>query len=193
MKRSNFGLVGATAVSFSLALLAHAADDKSLIKPGESIGQVYVGMEDKPLRQMLGEPSASDSAMTSSSATWYSKRENGQVEETTVFEKTDENHDHSFVRQVLATSSFFHTRDGISTASSLDAIWKEFPGLTYCESQGTKGASLELYDAREDGFAILVERLDNVASGAPWGKCRAVIIHHSDEGARFIRIGKPEK
>ena len=171
---------------------ALADDGKSLIVDGDRIGQVRLGMGDEELEKLLGKPSESDAAMGRAVEVWIAKSADGRTEQTEVAVHRDAEGHHWKVTQVAVTSSFFRTRDGNSTNSDIDAIWREHPDLRYLRGDiGGKGSDLELYDSTASGVAFLIERTQPAAAGEAWGKCRAIVVHPRGQEAGTIAVGAP--
>ena len=188
--------VVASLLAAALCLLSRldAGESKDTILNGDRIGQVRLGMDEEDLEKLLGKPTSGDAAMGRAVNTWTAKSSDGRTEETQVAVHRDEEGHHWKVTQVAVTSPFFHTRQGNSTHSDLDAIWREFPGLRFSEGNiGGHGSDLELYDEITLGIAFLIERNNPATKGEPWGKCRAIIVHPGGHEVSTISDGAPDE
>lgn len=178
-----------------LASPLHADDSKNSVKGGVGIGPIRIGADITEIEKLYGK--TSDIVNFGPGArVWFVKSENGKEDEVIVTIRRAEDGQHYTVRQVVVTSPDYRTPAGNSTRSDLAAIWREFPDLTRIEAgEALDGVPMEVYSSRSSGVGILVERprdtpaSDKPASGAPDGKCRALIVQAVNEDAQFEQLG----
>ena len=179
------------------AQVALAQGDSRSIEYGAGIGKIRLGMEDVQVEQLLGKPTTSSAAMGLEIESWASSRSSRRPEQTFVVFRHDKKGHKWQAAEIIVTSPFFKTKAGVSTQSSLDAIWREFPDLHHTGSgDGADGSRLDLYDSEGTGIAFLIEPTGAPKTGAPagsWGKCRAILVHDVRNEATFVPIGTPAK
>lgn len=161
----------------------HAAGDDSLIVPGEKIGQITLDSGLSTVNKLLGLPTTS----SEDADTWTSKAV--PVEQTAVVYKLNHEQERLAVRQVSVTSAFFHTPKENSTKSDVAAWWQEFPELRYVR-YGDKGdtSHIQLYDAPDEGIALMIQLNPHPAAGESWGRCLAVIVHRRGERPELVDL-----
>lgn len=167
--------------SLCLAPLARAQKGNSLIIPGKSLGEIELGMDEKVVWKKLGESNTGEAAAGSHWNAWFAPTEKGRGAELDIHTSGVSDHsDGPAVTWVRAESTFFHTKEGVSTGSSLAEIWKAFPNLRFSNTD-SRDAAVEFYADGSQGIAVEVRRTRTTAdsSGAPdeaWGICRAIVV-----------------
>lgn len=161
--------------------LAQEKHGGPLIVPGQSIGEIRLGMELREVGKKLGSPAVGDAAAGTAWEGWFAPKDGGgRGYEMDVRAHATETGPDKSVEAIRVESPFFHTREGVSTQSSLVEIWQSFPGLRY--SGGSKrDKAVEIYEDDAHGFAIEVRRTFTSTGsvpppGAAWGVCQAVMV-----------------
>ena len=184
-------VVGLTLLLFAVPSL-QADESEHVIVAGAKAGKIVINMEEPAVEKLLGKPSSGEGAMGTIYDTWVSKSHDGKTEETAVVFRFDETGAKRGVCQVAVTSPFFRTQAGVSVESDPTAIWHEFPELRYVgDAVSMDGEHLQMYDAVHQGIAVLIEHIDHPAAGQAWGKCRALIVHRTDNDALTVHLGPP--
>jgi len=152
-----------------------APDSAYLIVPGQSIGQVELGMPAAAVNNILGKADSGDAAMGKALSFWVSKPGNGPREYVAVYtvNNFDGSGDPPQVQQVQVTSPQFKTINGIGTGNTLPAIRKQFSSLrplAYYTSQTNQ--QVYIYDDQAQGIAFEVTVADSL--------CTAITIHQQD-------------
>lgn len=134
------------------------------IVPGQRIGHIYLGLAEKKLRSLMGVPVFNDAAGGRHWTTW-SRKSKGKFFGSTTFSQGDGNVWR--VKEAMVSDPKFATPEGISTASSFEALWKAYPSLKYVDTEpkgfpdeilasqpvsGYKG--MEVYDNPVQGIAF---------------------------------------
>ena len=196
MKRLIFFGLGAWIL---LASPMRADGGKNSVKGGVGIGPIRIGADITEVEKLYGKTSDVVS-FGPGARVWFVKSESGKEDEIIVTIQRAQDGQHYTVRQVAVTSPDFRTPAGNSARSDLAAIWREFPDLRKMEAaEALDGTPMEVYSSRSTGFGVMVERppgtptSDKPASGAPSGKCRALIVQAIDEDAQFAQLGVARK
>ena len=127
-----------------LCLTGHAQQKEKLIVPGKSIGRVFVGRVSGDVIKRLGEAAEGDAALGREGWIYFSDAKKSERLEIHLH-RDIEGHRY-YVESIGVTSPDFVTQRGVSTASSVEAIWKAFPTLTFSDfKQGPSGEQLEQY------------------------------------------------
>lgn len=127
--------------------------DRFLIVPGRSIGRTALGPDGAAQLRRLPPPTEQDDGMSQERMVWVSRAhgrtdtlylhltQNGALDVRPLSGET--------IDTIRVTSSHFHTRDGISTASTLAQIRRRFPSVhpTFAETP-------MLYDAPRRGISF---------------------------------------
>lgn len=168
-----------------LPVRAETVKDDALILPGKSIGQVKLDAEIPAVEKLLGKPTTGEGA---GGRVWdiWDRRENGakQSYRVTVYgEHTANNDSVQSVQSIRINSPFFHTREGINTRSSLEAIWKTFPLLRYYSNYQHEGETIEVYADGTRGISFEIRRTTVNTGNSAWGACQAVSVYHTGAGS----------
>ena len=140
-----------------------------LIIPGKAIGETYIGEDMKAVFERLGKPDAGDAAMGKSMCTWYARHEAGGYQ-TSVFASRDmgkPDETTSRAQQILVTSPFFKTADGIQTGISYRQISTRYT-LKKASTFGKGARQLTVYDDKAKGIAFEFN---------PERLCSGIIVH----------------
>ena len=185
-RRSNVepSMTTTTAALFCVALFNPANSSSSriqvgdawLIKPGKSIGKVYLGEQQAAVFRQLGNPSPElahedDAAMGHFWNAWKAKAGRELNVYTVRGENDSAAHPEQFVRQVRVESPSFHTADGVKVGTPLDSIHRKFSELKLIKP------TLRLLDCTQDGIAFELKK----DSHNQW-RCSAIIIHPKNRG-----------
>lgn len=148
---------------------------EQLITPGESIGHLFIKMNADSAIALLGRPDSSDAAMGSAMMTWYSSHDTKGYK-TSVFAHRNmggEDEMTSRIKQIMVTSPWFKTIEGISTGKQLSDI-KKYYTLKPVENYAAQQKKLAVYNDDSKGIAFDVDSLS--------GKCVAITIHAPGAG-----------
>ena len=186
MERRFFWLACACLVAGSLSGVPLAiAQEKGnpLIIPGQSVGEIRLGMENQEIERQLGKPAAGDTALGRTWMAWFGKKEGGGrgVELDIRSRRSVEHENDPAAIAIRVEAPFFRTKEGVGTGSSLADVWKIFPNLRYDDNDPYDKA-VEIYVDDGHGIAIEVRRTQtnpgvmiSPPSGA-WGICQAILI-----------------
>jgi hypothetical protein len=147
-----------------------AINQRLLVIPGQSIGNIALEQNADKLEAILGKPDLSDAAMGKAWLTWFSKVSDTVTgNELNIYTEYKDNELRGkVVRQIRITSDEFKTKDGIKTGKSLDEISKVYPGIKLIGKYDTNtNYPVSVYDVIEEGIAFEVE--NNV--------CTGIIVH----------------
>ncbi|TPE45141.1 hypothetical protein [Pontibacter mangrovi] len=146
-------------------------DPAYLIKPGESIGKIELGMPGTNLAKILGEPDSTDAAMGKALLFWVDGQEYVALYTVADFGGKDER---PKVQQVQVTSPAFKTADGIGTGKALPEIRRTYSGLQpLAYYQNAQQQQVYIFDDRQQGIAFEVTLPDST--------CTAITIHPKGE------------
>jgi hypothetical protein len=149
-------------------------NQRLLIAPGKSIGNIALEQNADNLQAILGKPDLSDAAMGKAWLTWFSKVSDTVTgNELNIYTEYKDNElREKVVRQIRITSNEFKTKDGISTGKSLDEISKIFPGIKLIgRYDANTPYPVLVYDVLEQGIAFEAE--NNI--------CTGIIIHRNGQ------------
>jgi hypothetical protein len=167
---------------------ATTAASNDTIVPGQNIGKIEIGMNDRSIEPLLGKPDASDAAMGKAWLTWYGKKpdkHNNKTQLNVYTAYSDTSMRDKSVQQIRTTSSFFKTAQNIHVYSSLDDIQKAFPAIKKFPQNTNDGKKFTVYDDVNNGIAF--EIVD--ANGQQI--CRAIFVRIKGKGVRDIYIDAP--
>ena len=163
----------------------------ALIIPGQSIGEIRLGAELSEVEKKLGRPAVGEGAMGRAWEAWFApKAGGGRGDELDVrAHATETSHDKA-VEAIRIESPFFHTRESISTQSSLAEVWQAFPELRYSAGR-EKDKAVEIYEDDTRGIAIEVRRTFTSTGSVPppgtaWGVCQAIIVFRDGTGEKTL-------
>ncbi len=165
---------------------AKAQKGSPLIVPGKSIGEIDLGTDEKLVWKKLGEPNTGEAAAGSHWNAWFAPTEKGRGAELDIHSTGVSDHsDGPAVVWIRAESPYFHTKEGISTKSSLAEVWKAFPSLRYTNTDSRDDA-VEFYADPSQGIAVEIRKTRKTsdstsAPGEAWGVCRAIIVFLPEE------------
>jgi len=167
------GPIGTTAMP---AILAGNVKDAWLIRPGKSIGKIYLGEQEAVVLTQCGntDPRADYEGMTAMGRKWliWKGKTGHELDVYTARGEGDSaTHPEQFVRQVRIESPTFHTPDGIRVGSTLASIH-----LKLSEAK-LRDQNLRLFDSPERGIAFEMRR----DSRSNW-RCSAIVIHPKGNG-----------
>ncbi|MBW4591562.1 MAG: hypothetical protein KME46_01205 [Brasilonema angustatum HA4187-MV1] len=166
-----FGLGVALAMAALPPVAAKAASD--LIIPGQSIGQTHLGSNGNFYLNKLPKPDAVDVGMSQFRGVWVSKNKSRT---DTLFIHTVSNGalnvqplSGSSIDVIRVTSPWYHTHEGISTASTRVQIFRRFPNAHPVDGNPT------IYDDAKLGIAFEFAKQANASS-----PCIAIMVHPPD-------------
>jgi hypothetical protein len=165
-----------------LASVAAFAKDEPVyvIVPGQKIGDIRLGMTVNQVHSILGKPTGRDAATGKWWDFWDTKTAARADELEIRYDISNDEANHHRVTEVLVTSPAFKTTAGISTASSLKAIWSAFPNLKYVDVLSEESVPLiEIYD--DKGKGISFEVIHKGKGHASSRTCYAIIVHKAGE------------
>ena len=143
--------------------------------PGEGAGNIRLGETEKKIEHLLGAPDWGDAATGIHWNSWDTNTATGREELTVRSEPSDDGTRPA--TEILVTSQEFTTPDGISTSSSIQDIWSEYPDLQfsgYLNEQ--RDPAMEIYDDVKEGISF--EILSSPRKGTdPVRRCCAIVIH----------------
>jgi hypothetical protein len=149
-------------------------NERLLIVPGKSIGNIALEQNAEKLETILGKPDLSDAAMGKAWLTWFSKVSDTVTgNELNIYTEYKDNElREKVVRQIRITSDEFKTKDGIKTGKTLDDIGKIFPGIKLVGKYDTNTSfPVSVYDVIDQGIAFEAE--NNI--------CTGIIVHTKGE------------
>ncbi|SER87549.1 hypothetical protein [Pedobacter rhizosphaerae] len=132
-------------------------DERFLIVPGRSVGEISLGDDMVAVIKKLGKPDAGDAAMGKAWGIWYNIGSEGKEKnELAIYSAyRDTSMRVKEVKQIRITSNAFKTQDGFTTQRTMNDTELRFPGMeqvaTYLnENQDT----VFVYDAQSDGIGF---------------------------------------
>lgn len=145
-------------------------DEKYLVVPGKSVGQVSVGDSLQKVHRLLGNADAGDAAMGKAWAIWYSKDPTTtQTSEYCVFSSyRDSTMRDKDVKEIRATSILYKTQDGFGLARTLAETKAKYSGL--------KEVSKYL-DEKQDTVTIYDDASIGIGFEFVKGKSTAISVH----------------
>ncbi|MGY3052495.1 hypothetical protein ACVWYG_000685 [Pedobacter sp. UYEF25] len=145
-------------------------DEKYLIVPGKSIGQISLGDSLQKVNRLLGNADAGDAAMGKAWAIWYAKDPTTtQTSEFCIFTSyRDSAMSDKDVKEIRATSILYKTQDGFGVDRNFQDTKSKFSGL--------KEVSKYL-DEKQDTIAIYDDASSGIGFEFKKGKSIAVSIH----------------
>jgi len=132
-------------------------DERYLIVPGRSVGDISLGENIENVGKKLGKPDAGDAAMGKAWGIWYSKdsAQNGRNEIAIYSSYKDTTLTTKNVKQIRITSKQFKTQDGFGTERSVEDTRTKFPGIiqiaTYINEVKD---SVMVYDSKTEGIGF---------------------------------------
>ncbi|MFN8290420.1 MAG: hypothetical protein U0U70_09195 [Chitinophagaceae bacterium] len=152
-----------------------------LIVPGKSIGLTAIEQKMSSVIRRLGNPASGDASMGGHSmSVWYSKPvihgTDTLINETDIYFYTQHfGEPNPIVRvdHIRVTSSYFMTASRIGVGSALEAVQKNFPGLTKSgtETSPKTNRPVDTYSDDHLGISFEIEE----------GKCVAVTVYRKTE------------
>lgn len=155
------------------SLIPHAR----LIIPGKSIGLSFINEKDAQLYKQLKKPATEDASMGGKVvATWYSgpiiHTGDTVINSTNIYFTTNMGQKNQATRidHIRVTSSFFITKQGLSSGSTFRNIQKQFPKIRKAGSYTSPSTKQEviIYDDVAGGIAFEIDAQH---------KCIAITVH----------------
>jgi hypothetical protein len=149
-------------------------DERYLIVPGISVGEISIGEDVEQVGQKLGKPDAGDAAMGKAWGIWYSKDTSGEIKnEFAVYSSyRDTSMKVKDVKQIRITSNQFKTQDGFSVERTLIDTQMKFPGIERTSTYLNENKdSVVIYDSKKEGIGF--EFIN--------GKSIALTVHAKDQ------------
>lgn len=132
-------------------------DEKFLIVPGRSVGEISLGDDIHMLNKLLGKPDLSDAAMGKAWGIWFSKDSvDGMRNEIAIYSAyRDTSMRVKEVKQIRFTAGQFKTQDGYSTGRTLNDTKLKFPAIEKIVSYlNEKLDTVTVYDSKADGISF---------------------------------------
>ncbi|KLT65543.1 hypothetical protein [Pedobacter sp. BMA] len=132
-------------------------DERFLIVPGRSVGEISLGEDVESVGKILGKPDAGDAAMGKAWGIWYSNDSTGGMrDEIAVYSSyKDTTMRIKDVKQVRITSGKFKTQDGFTTGQSEADTKLKFPGMEKLSVYlNQNNDTVTVYDAKQDGIGF---------------------------------------
>ncbi|MFC3559384.1 hypothetical protein [Pedobacter jamesrossensis] len=132
-------------------------DERFLIVPGHSVGEISLGEDMQEVGKKLGRPDAGDAAMGKAWGIWYSNDStNGQKNELAIYSSyRDTSMRVKDVKQIRITSGKFKTQDGYTTGQSEYDTKLKFPAMEKISSYlNQQKDTVLVYDAKQDGIGF---------------------------------------
>ena len=149
-------------------------DEKYLIVPGKSIGQISLGDSLQKVNRLLGNADAGDAAMGKAWAIWYAKDPTTtQTSEFCVFSSyRDSSMSDKDVKEIRATSILYKTQDGFRVNRSFQDTKAKYSGLKEISKYlNEKQDTITIYDDASSGIGFEFVK----------GKSTAISIHKPNE------------
>lgn len=132
-------------------------DERFLIVPGRSVGEISLGGDVESVGKILGKPDAGDAAMGKAWGIWYSNDSTaGMRDEIAVYSSyKDTSMRTKDVKQIRITSGKFKTQDGFTTGQSESDTKLKFPGMEKVSVYLNENKdTVMVYDAIQDGIGF---------------------------------------
>lgn len=156
----------------SIALKAEIKPDQ-MIKPGQGIGHLTIGLPVDSAMAKLGQPDSSDAAMGSSLMAWYSK--DTHKYRTAVFARRNMgNEEISRIKLIMVNSPWFKTEDSIGTGKLLTDIEKHYK-LKPVDNATATEKGLLVFDDNDKGITFDIDKQSK--------KCVAITVHKAHDSA----------
>jgi len=132
-------------------------DERFLVVPGRSVGEISLGEDMVKVGVKLGRPDAGDAAMGKAWGIWYGQDStSGQRSELAIYSSyRDTSMRIKDVKQIRVTSPKFKTQDGYTTGQTETDTKIKFPGIERISAylNGQKD-TVTVYDAKQDGIGF---------------------------------------
>ncbi|RDC58279.1 hypothetical protein DU508_04915 [Pedobacter chinensis] len=132
-------------------------DERFLIVPGRSVGEISLGEDVQSVSNKLGRPNAGDAAMGKAWGIWYSNDSaNSRQNEIAVYSSyRDTSMRIKDVKQIRITAMQFKTQDGFTLGRSLSDTKLKFPALEkHSAYLNELKDTVLIYDAKHDGIGF---------------------------------------
>jgi len=132
-------------------------DERFLIVPGRSVGDISLGEDMAKVGVKLGRPDAGDAAMGKAWGIWYSKDSTyGQRNELAIYSSyKDTSMRMKDVKQIRITSAQFKTQDGFTTGRTETDTKLKFPAMEKISAYLNKQKdTVTVYDSKPDGIGF---------------------------------------
>ena len=132
-------------------------DERFLIVPGRSVGDISLGEDMTKVSAKLGRPDDGDAAMGKAWGIWYSKDStSGRRDELAVYSSyRDTSMSVKEVKQIRITSPKYKTQDGFTTGFSESDTRSKFPSLERISAYlNEQKDTVVIYDAKTDGIGF---------------------------------------
>lgn len=132
-------------------------EERFLIIPGQSIGQISLGEDVRQVGKKLGKPDLSDAAMGKAWSIWYSKdKMTTRRNEVAIYSSyKDSTLTSKVVKQIRITSKMFKTQSGFGTEKTLDEIKSKFndiePVAVYLNERMD---TVKIFDSKKEGIGF---------------------------------------
>ncbi|WP_316804509.1 hypothetical protein [Pedobacter nototheniae] len=132
-------------------------DERFLIVPGTSVGQISVGEDMTNVFEKMGNADDGDAAMGKAWGIWYGKVSKGdKKDELAIYSSyRDSTMVIRDVKQIRVTSNLYKTQDGFGTGRSLSDIALKFPAMEKLSAYLDQNKdTILVYDSKPDGIGF---------------------------------------
>ncbi|PWS28548.1 hypothetical protein DHW03_01445 [Pedobacter yonginense] len=132
-------------------------DERYLVVPGRSVGEISLGEDMETVGKRLGRPDAGDAAMGKAWGIWYNKNSNGGLSnELAIYSSyKDTTLTSKDVKQIRITSNQFKTQDGFGTNRTLSDTQVKYPDLIKVATYINEAKdSVTVYDSKTEGIGF---------------------------------------
>lgn len=132
-------------------------DERYLVVPGISVGEISLGADMETVGQKLGKPQAGDAAMGKAWGIWYQKDSTaGHPSELAIYSAyRDTSMRVKDVKQIRINSSKFKTQDGFAIGKNFEDTQNKFPGMSKAALYINENKDTVLvYDSKSDGISF---------------------------------------
>lgn len=130
-------------------------DERFLIVPGRSVGEISLGDDMVGISKKLGKPDAGDAAMGKAWGIWYNS-DSKKGNELAIFSAyRDTSMRVKEVKQIRITSNVYKTQDGFTTQRTMNDTELRFPGMEQVATYLNENLdTVFVYDAQSDGIGF---------------------------------------
>lgn len=132
-------------------------DERFLIVPGRSVGEISLGEDMAKVSARLGRPDDGDAAMGKAWGIWYSKDSVAGIRnEFAIYSSyRDTSMRVKDVKQIRITSAQFKTQDGFTTGRSVSETKLKFPDVEKISAYlNEQKDTVTVYDSKRDGIGF---------------------------------------
>jgi hypothetical protein len=145
-------------------------DERLLIVPGKSIGEIYLGQSVEDLGKILGPADAGDAAMGKAWGVWYDRATGDKIEQFAVYSAyVDTSMVAKDVKQIRTASAKYQTQEGVGVSKGMAEILKVFPAIKLVQRyvDTLKNDTINVYEDNTKGLSLEFIK----------GQCSAVSVY----------------